>query len=249
MMDWPQQCAVVIPCHNEERSIGALVDAVRKILPSVFVVDDGSTDGTAGHARASGAEVLKTGKVCGKGEALRAGWLTARERGFRWTLSMDGDGQHAPGDISAFLNCAEKTGASLVIGNRMEQAFRMPWVRRCVNRWMSRRISAMTGHGVPDSQCGFRLMRLDVPAALGLQATHFEIESEQLAAFLAAGERVEFVPVQVIYRGEQSKIHPWRDTMRWLRWRRLWLRKDFTAAPNHPTSLGVLPKTERPPVR
>ena len=67
-------------------------------------------------------------------------------------------------------------------------------------------------------------MSLDLLEAVHLQATHFEIESEQLVAFLAAGERVEFVPVQVIYRSEQSKIHPWRDTVRWLRWRRMWLR-------------------------
>src|SRR5215207_9432645 len=98
-MDWPQQCAVVIPCHNEGRAIGELVQAVRRILPAVVVVDDGSTDDTASRAREAGAEVIAAGVVRGKGAALRAGWLHARGRGFQWAVSMDGDGQHAPEDL------------------------------------------------------------------------------------------------------------------------------------------------------
>jgi hypothetical protein len=83
---------------------------------------------------------------------------------------------------------------------------------------MSRRISLLTGRWLPDTQCGFRLMRLDVWARVRLNADHFEIESELLCKFVAAGQEVEFVPVRVIYRGEHSKIQPLRDTRRWFRW-------------------------------
>ena len=65
-------------------------------------------------------------------------------------------------------------------------------------------------------------MRLAALEKIQLSATQFEIESEQLLAFVAAGERVAFVPVQVIYRAEQSKIRPLRDTLRWFQWRRKW---------------------------
>ena len=94
----------------------------------------------------------------------------------------------------------------------------MPWMRRLVNRWMSRRISRATGCAMPDTQCGFRLINLDAWAALPTAAAHFEVESEILLAFAGAGQRIEFVPVQVIYRNERSKINPWRDTVRWFRW-------------------------------
>jgi hypothetical protein len=130
---------------------------------------------------------------------------------------MDGDGQHSAADIPRFFECAER-GAVLVVGNRMRNPAAMPWLRRVVNRWMSRQLSRTAGRLLPDSQCGFRLMRLDVLTDLDLRASHFEIESEVLLAFLAARHRVEFVPVQVIYKKEQSKIRPWRDTVRWLRW-------------------------------
>jgi len=217
-MDWATQCAVVIPCLNEAATLEALIVEVRKLLPAVIVVDDCSTDGTAERTVKAGAEIIRRERRCGKGATLAAGWGRALELGFTWALSMDGDGQHAPSDIPGFLACAQKTGAQLVVGDRMTNPAGMPWVRRCVNRWMSDRISSLTGRTLPDTQCGFRLMRLDAWAQVHLQADHFEIESELLCKFIAAGYRVEFVPVRVIYCNEQSKIQPLRDTRRWFRW-------------------------------
>src|ERR1019366_265355 len=122
-------------------------------------------------------------------------------------------------DIPNLFECAEKTGSKLVVGNRMENSAAMPWLRRRVNRWMSRRISKMTGAMLPDSQCGFRLTHLETLMALPFRANRFEIESAMLVAFLAVGEKVEFVPIQTIYENSASKINPLVDTWRWLRWR------------------------------
>jgi dolichol-phosphate mannosyltransferase len=89
---------------------------------------------------------------------------------------------------------------------------------------MSRRLTVTAGRLLPDSQCGFRLMKLSAWAGLKISATHFEIESEVLLAFVRAGLEVEFVPVRAIYKDEQSKIHPVRDAVRWLKW---WWGRDF----------------------
>lgn len=224
-VNWPRECAAIIPCHNEARFIAPLVREVRAFLPHVIVVNDASTDATAVEAASAGAEAISQDVAGGKGSALRTGWQRARERGFAWVLCMDGDGQHAPADIPRFLENAERTGASLAVGNRMNEAAKMPLVRRLVNRWMSHKLSALAGQNFPDSQCGFRLVRLAALERIKLRATQFELESEQLLAFAAAGERIQFVPVQVIYRAERSKIHPLRDTVRWFRWRRDWQRQ------------------------
>ena len=94
----------------------------------------------------------------------------------------------------------------------------MPWIRRAVNRWMSRRISNLVGLELPDSQCGFRLMHLPSWAALDVRAARFEIESEMLFQFARAGHAIEFVPIRSVYAGEASRISPVRDAVRWFRW-------------------------------
>ena len=217
-MNCATSCAAVIPCLNEASTIRGLVQAVRGYLPNVIVVDDGSTDATGAEAGAAGAEVIRHPEPQGKGAALLDGWNRALSRGFAWVLSMDGDGQHAPEDIPAFLACADAGGATLIVGNRMIDPAGMPWLRRQVNQYMSRRLSRLTGQSLPDTQCGYRLMRLDIWAQADLQTRHFELESEVLLAYARANQRIQFVPIRVIYQNETSKINPLRDTWRWFRW-------------------------------
>lgn len=218
MIDWKRQCAAVIPCFNEGGRIGAVVSGARRHVSAVIVVDDGSTDSTALEAEKAGAIIVRHPLNQGKGCALRSGWERARGLGFDWVLCLDGDGQHSAEDIPRFFARAQSTDAPLVIGNRMDGRGLMPLTRRLANVWMSRWLSWQTGTALPDSQCGFRLIHLDTLAELRLTSRRFVIESEMLAACLAAGRRIEFVPIQVIYGPGRSKISPWRDTWRWMRW-------------------------------
>ena len=214
----PTTCAVVIPCFNEGATVAALVVAARRHVPLALVVDDGSTDDTAVLAGGAGAKVLRHERNLGKGAALRTGLSQALKQGFEWAFTLDGDGQHAPDDLPAFLQCAEQTGASLVVGNRMHNARAIPWLRRLVNRWMSRQLSLRAGRPLPDTQCGFRLIHLHTWAGLPLETDRFEVESEVLMAFLTAGHPVAFVPIQVIGRGRCSHIQPVADSLRWWKW-------------------------------
>jgi hypothetical protein len=133
-------------------------------------------------------------------------------------VTLDGDGQHAPADLPALWRCAEKTGARLVIGSRMNEAQKIPWLRRRVNEWMSRKLSQRAGRFLPDTQSGFRLIHLPTWSALALNTEHFEIESEMLMAFLAAKHPVAFVPVRVIGQSRRSRIRPVADSLRWWKW-------------------------------
>jgi len=187
-------------------------------METVIVVDDGSTDGTRQASEKAGALVIRLEANSGKGAALARGIEHADGLGFGHVVTMDGDGQHAPTDLPAFLNIAENDGADLVVGNRMTNPSAMPFVRRVVNRWMSRRLSRLAGRELPDTQCGYRLIRLSAWRDLSLASSHFEIESEMLLAFVRTNKRICFIPVKTVYKSEQSKIHPVRDTIRWLRW-------------------------------
>lgn len=215
-------CAAVVPCANEGGSIAALVGALRRYLPVVIVVDDGSTDNTPTAAGDAGARVICHEENRGKGAALRTGLSAAQTLGCDWAVTLDGDGQHVPDDLPHFLQAAQQTGALLVVGNRMHHAHAMPWLRRLVNRWMSRQLSRRAGRRLPDSQCGFRMVHLESWAGLGLKTEHFEIESEMLMSFLAAEHPVTFVPIQVIGRARGSHIRPVADAWRWWKWWRGW---------------------------
>jgi glycosyltransferase involved in cell wall biosynthesis len=220
-VNWAEGCAAIIPCLNEAARIEKVVREVRKFLPAVILVDDASSDDTGKLAAGAGAEVLRLGNTpSGKGAALRRGWELARQRGFAWVLCLDGDGQHAPGDIPVFFECAAQTGADLVVGNRMAQPAGMPLVRRWTNQFMSWRLSRLAGQRLLDTQCGFRLINLAALGQVNLRTSHFEIDSETLLAFAEAGRKIAFVPIQVIYRDEESRIRPWRDAWRWFAWLR-----------------------------
>jgi glycosyltransferase involved in cell wall biosynthesis len=207
----------VIPCLNEGATIGALVRDTRRWVERVVVVDDGSSDQTARAATEAGAVVERHESPRGKGAALATGWAVAAGLGAEWTLLLDGDGQHDPADAAGFFEAAD-AGARLVIGNRMPGAAAIPWLRRRTNRWMSRRISVLAGTETPDSQCGYRLVHVPALQRVALRCRRYEIESEMTVAFARAGLPISFVPIRVRYGGEQSRISPVLDTVRWFRW-------------------------------
>jgi glycosyltransferase involved in cell wall biosynthesis len=229
-----RDCCVVIPCLNEAAAIGALVRAAKKFVSCVIVVDDGSSDGTAEEAADAGARTIRHSEPQGKGAALNRAFAAAsRDGGFQWALAMDGDGQHSAEDIPLFLGQARQSSARMIVGNRMQNASRMPWLRCGVNHWMSARLSRFCGLPLPDSQCGFRLVHLESWSRFQFSARNFEIESELLVRFAWAGLGVEFIPVQTLYAREQSKIRPVKDTVRWFRW---WhaIRAELKQSPREP---------------
>ncbi len=216
--DW----IAVIPAFRESAEIAAVVAGVRAHGIRVIVVDDGSPDDTSEAARRAGADVVRHPRNCGKGAALRTGFARAREAGCAWILTLDADGQHDPADIPAFVTAAAQDDCDALVGNRMRDLGDMPLLRRWTNRAMSRWISRAAGQTIPDSQCGFRAYRAAVLDNVSCRTDHFEMETEILIRLARRGCRIVSVPIRTIYRAEQSKIRPVRDTLRfWRMWRML----------------------------
>src|SRR5579862_1323250 len=88
--------AVVIPAFQAAGTIAQVWDRVRKTVPhaGVWVVDDGSTDGTGAQVPADC--VLRHPANRGKGAALRTGIARALETDAEWIVTLDADGQHPP---------------------------------------------------------------------------------------------------------------------------------------------------------
>ncbi len=207
---------VLIPSYNEARTIGRLVaDLVRKDF-TVYVVDDGSTDDTAGIAHLHGAIVVKHKKNMGKGASLREGFKHIIKKAFDAVIVMDGDGQHLVSDIGNFIERMKATGADMVIGNRMLDVSLMPRERKYTNRFMSSFISILSGQSVPDSQSGYRLIKREVLENIRLKSSNFEIESEMIIRSARAGFKIESVPIKTVYDNEKSKVNPVIDTLRFI---------------------------------
>jgi len=206
--------AALIPSYYEEAHIQDVARRTLAQLDHVLVLDDGSTDRTAEEARKAGAEVMRHEMNQGKGAAIKTGLRELMARGFPYVLILDGDGQHLPEEIPGFIEEANRSGAPVVVGSRMSDLRKMPWVRRMTNRYMSAKISRLCGQPVPDSQCGFRMLHREVIPHLFCESNNYEYETEMLLIASREGFRIVSVPVSTVYGEEKSKIHPVRDTVR-----------------------------------
>jgi glycosyltransferase involved in cell wall biosynthesis len=207
----------IIPAYGEGRFVGQVVRRVLQYVQAVVVVDDGSPDGTATEAEAAGAKVIRHWTNLGKGAALKTGLGCAVSMEAAFFLFLDGDGQHDPSDIPAFIDAINRSHADLVVGNRMRNVESMPLGRRWTNQFMSWQIGRICRIPIPDSQCGFRLARRELLPVLMAPCNRFEFESESIILAARGGFRLCFVPIRTIYTDQQSKIRPLRDTMRYLR--------------------------------
>jgi glycosyltransferase involved in cell wall biosynthesis len=211
--------AAVIPAYREEKHIGDIVRRTRLQLDHVLVVDDGSNDQTARRAREAGAEVIVHSQNCGKGEAIKTGLRHWLDRQFFHVIILDSDGQHLPEEIDRFV-AAAATGAKpsfFFVGNRMNNPIGMPFIRRVVNRYMSKQISGLCGQRIPDTQCGFRMLgRQLIPELLGGEKG-FDYETEMLIIASRKGYRIESIPITTVYSDEVSKIRPARDAIRFFK--------------------------------
>jgi glycosyltransferase involved in cell wall biosynthesis len=208
------EAAALIPAFNEAHAIADVVARVRPFVGRVIVVDDGSTDDTGARAREAGAEVLALGTNRGKGHAVRAGLARVFESACTHVLLLDGDLQHLPEESAALIAEAERTGADVVLGERQFDRDRMPASRYHANRIGSRVLSWFVGVPLRDTQCGFRVFRVDALQPLRLTATGYEIETEMLVKVRRRDGRIATVPVTAVYAGQASKLRPLHDTTR-----------------------------------
>jgi glycosyltransferase involved in cell wall biosynthesis len=208
------RAAAIIPAYNEAAAIATVIQGVRDLVATTFVIDDGSTDTTAELARAAGADVIEQPENLGKGAAIRAGLARVLEADFSHVLLLDGDMQHLPHEASRLIEAAASTGADAVLGERQFRRDEMPASRYHTNRIGSWALSSFVGVPIRDTQCGFRVFAVPVLRDLPLKAKSYDIETEMLIKVRRRGGHIVGVPVTAVYAGQRSKLRPIRDTTR-----------------------------------
>lgn len=214
-------CAV-IPTYQNAKTLLKVVADVHRVVDTVFVVDDGSKDGTAALLdKATGNErpekVLTHPKNCGKGAALKTGLTYARQQGFRYAVTVDADGQHRADDIPALLKAVEEEPDALAIGSRGLQHENMPAKSTFANRFSNFWFALQTLQRLPDTQSGLRVYPLRRLHGLRWMSARYEAELTLLVFSAWAGVKLLPVPVSVYYPPRDQRVthfRPGRDFTR-----------------------------------
>ena len=214
-----ERVIALIPAFNEAARVGEVVKRTIPHVSQVVVVDDGSADSTAEVACAAGATVLRHEQNRGKGAAIVTALEFFEKSDAECAVLLDADGQHDPAEIPKFIEAARRENADVVVGTRMSDTKGMPVVRLWTNQFTSWVTGKLARQKVPDSQCGYRLLRRTVLKDLRFSTARFETETEMLIQAGRAGHKITNVPVRTIYGQEAraSHIHPLRDTIRFFK--------------------------------
>jgi dolichol-phosphate mannosyltransferase len=181
--------SVVVPVHDEERTVALLFDELRSALEPLnrpweaIFVDDGSEDGTFSaltrlNAQNEEVRVVRLRRNFGKAPALMAGFEQAKGS---VVVTIDGDLQDDPAEIPRLLAKLEE-GFDLVSGWKAKR--RDPWLRRILSRLFNFAAGRMSGLRLHDMNCGLKAYRAEVVRGLRLY-----------------GELHRFTPVLAHYRG------------------------------------------------
>jgi glycosyltransferase involved in cell wall biosynthesis len=206
-MSLPSSCIAVVPAYNEAATVGNVVRALREHRPDVdvLVVDDGSTDATAGEARAAGATVARLPFNLGIGGAVQTGFTYALENGYARMVQIDGDGQHDPtelGKLEAVLD-ADPT-VDMVCGSRFlspDLRYPAPISRRTGIHVFAFLLSRLVGQPVSDPTSGFRLYNRRAIALFARDYPHDYPEVEAVLMLHHHRLTMTEVPVRMFERG------------------------------------------------
>ncbi len=217
--------SIVIPCLNEELTIGSCIEQAKKGLLSlnidseIVVVDNGSTDRSLSIIKEKGARIISV-PVRGYGNALIAGIIGAKGE---YVVMGDSDGTY---DFTEAVNFMQKfnEGCEIVLGNRFKGKIEkgaMPFQNRYLgNPAISFLIRLLYGKGFGDTQCGLRGGKRETLLKLRLVCTGMEFASEMAIKALESGVKIGEVPIHLHpdVPGRKPHLRPWRDGFRHLKY-------------------------------
>ena len=226
-----KKLSLVIPCYNEETTLAGIVEEVLKLRSSdlgleLVIVDDCSKDSSRAVAEKLAADhpeikLCLHEKNCGKGAALRTGFLAATGD---YVGIQDADMEYDPRDYLKMLRPLDEGRADVVFGSRYlrsEDRIVLRWWHSTMNRFLTLLSNVFSDLDVTDMETCYKLFRREViqKIAPSLKENRFGFEPEVVAhvARLARQGELHVAEVAIGYRprtfSEGKKIG-WRDGVR-----------------------------------
>ena len=211
--------SVLIPVHNEERTLEQVLDAVerRPEVSEIVLVNDGSTDATRQILEARTfsvpAQVIHHERNRGKGNAIRTAIGAATSE---LALIQDADLEYDPADYPLLMAPFARPGVTVVYGTRSftsHTAYSFWFVigNRLVNLWNN----VLYNTYLSDLETGFKVMSLETWRSLDLRSDGFELEPEITAKLARRGHRIYEVPISYTARSrEEGKKLTWIDGLK-----------------------------------
>ncbi|MAF35932.1 hypothetical protein CL622_02335 [archaeon] len=211
--------SIIMPCYNEEKTVGVCVKKAKKNLSSlhysheIIVVDNNCTDASAKIAKESGARVVQE-SVPGYGAACRAGFKAAKGK---YMIMGDADDTYDFSKVSEFVDNLDN-GYDFVIGKRIPQRGAMPWLHKYIGNpglsWLTRLLFSTP---VRDVHCGLRGIRRDKYNQLHFTTTGMEFATDMVIKSAHRKLKTNQIPIMYYRRAGDSKLHSFRDGYRHLR--------------------------------
>jgi glycosyltransferase involved in cell wall biosynthesis len=212
--------SIVIPVYNEERTIGEVIERVRRtdlgpVEKEIIVSNDGSSDGTAEIVRAYAercADVIVYDSPInlGKGAAVRLGLHHASGD---VVIIQDADLELDPAEYPRIIEPILSGQAEVVYGSRfLSGANAVPLRTRLANQLLTTLTNVLFGGGLSDMETAYKAFKREVVGKLRLRCARFDFEPEVTAQLLLAGYRIQQVPIHYTPRtAHEGKKISWVD--------------------------------------
>jgi glycosyltransferase involved in cell wall biosynthesis len=211
-----KRVAVVVPAHDEEQLIGTTLAGIPAFVDRIYVVDDGSGDGTVERARNAGdprVDVIEHGRNRGVGAAIVTGYQRALAEGDDVVCVMAGDNQMDPADLETLVAPVARGEVDYAKANRLftGQAWQLiPRTRYLGNAMLSLLTKIASGYWhIADSQSGYTALSRELLALLDLERvyTNYGFPNDLLVHLNVWNARVRDFPSRPVYGvGERSGI-------------------------------------------
>lgn len=206
-----KEIAIVIPTYNNPKTIKVVAQDVVAHGYEAIIVDDGSEETIESLFKEDEKEnihFIKHEQNRGKGEAIKSGLTRAKELGFFYAGSIDGDGQHLASQMQKLLAIYEAD--TIVIGARNLDMTHVPFVSK-FGRWFSNFWARWdTGHDITDSLSGYRIYPISI-LDLPIKSSRFDWEMEVLVRHSDAGKKIKEALIECYYPNPEERVSHFTD--------------------------------------
>ena len=197
---------LVVPAFNEEKTVSQIIEGIAEKGYNVILVNDGSKDKTLELAieskRKYPNQIFVVSHVInrGLGAALKTGMVLALEKGAKYIITFDADGQHEIGDIPLVCKPLVDGEADVVIGARPFED--MPLSKSFANYIMNALTLIFYGRNVKDSQSGLRAFTAHAADVINIVSRGYGVSSEFIKEISDKDLKLEEVTITTIYTPE-----------------------------------------------